>query len=168
MADRRLLYGSGLRLMECLRLRVKDLDFTYGQLTVRDGKGEKDRITMLPTSLTQQLKHHLEKVRLLHLDDLHAGYGEVYLPYALERKYLNAPKDWGWQYVFPAARSVDSIRGAARNAVIIYRTAPFKLLSRTPCEKPRSTNAEVVTRSVTASRPICWKTVTTFEPSRNC
>ena len=103
-----LLYGSGLRLMECLRLRVKDLDFTYGQLTVRDGKGEKDRITMLPASLTQQLRHHLEKVRLLHLDDLHAGYGEVYLPYALERKYPNAPKDWGWQYVFPAAaRSID-------------------------------------------------------------
>lgn len=103
-----LLYGSGLRLMECLRLRVKDLDFTYGQLTVRDGKGEKDRITMLPTSLTQQLKHHLEKVRLLHQDDLRAGYGEVYLPYALARKYPNAPKDWGWQYVFPAPhRSID-------------------------------------------------------------
>jgi integron integrase len=110
-----LLYGSGLRLMESLRLRVKDLDFTYGQLTVRDGKGEKDRITMLPTSLTQQLKHHLEKVRLSHLDDLHAGYGEVYLPYALARKYPNAPKDWGWQYVFPAAaRSIDPRSGKKR------------------------------------------------------
>ena len=110
-----LLYGSGLRLMECLRLRVKDLDFAYGQLTVCDGKGEKDRITMLPTSLAQQLKHHLEKVRLLHLDDLQAGYGEVYLPYALERKYPNAPKDWGWQYVFPAAaRSIDPRSGKVR------------------------------------------------------
>jgi integron integrase len=103
-----LLYGSGLRLMECLRLRVKDLDFTYSQITVRDGKGEKDRVTMFPESLKERIGHHLEKVRLLHQDDLHAGYGKVYLPYALARKYPNAPKDWGWQYVFPAPnRSID-------------------------------------------------------------
>jgi len=110
-----LLYGSGLRLMESLRLRVKDLDFTYGQLTIRDGKGEKDRVTMLPERLMEQLQHHLEKVRLLHKDDLDAGFGEVYLPYALARKYPNAAKDWGWQYVFPAThRSIDPRSGKER------------------------------------------------------
>lgn len=110
-----LLYGSGLRLMECLRLRVKDIDFTYAQLIVRDGKGEKDRITMLPGSLKQQLMRHLQRVKLLHEDDLAAGYGEVFLPYALARKYPNAPKDWGWQYVFPAAaRSIDPRSGNER------------------------------------------------------
>jgi integron integrase len=83
----RMLYGSGLRLMECLRLRVKDLDFTYGQVIVRDGKGEKDRVTMLPESLKQPLERHLKKVKLLHEEDLEAGYGEVHLPYALARKY---------------------------------------------------------------------------------
>jgi len=99
-----LLYGSGLRLMECLRLRVKDVDVSYGQLTIRDGKGEKDRITMLPKRLMQPLMRHLQKVKLLHEEDLAAGYGEVFLPYALARKYPNAPKQWGWQYVFPAPR----------------------------------------------------------------
>jgi integron integrase len=103
-----LLYGSGLRLMECLRLRVKDLDFTYGQITVRDGKGEKDRITMLPARLKEPLMRHLQRVKVTHEEDLRAGYGEVFLPYALARKYPNAPKQWGWQYVFPATnRSID-------------------------------------------------------------
>ncbi len=110
-----LLYGSGLRLMECLRLRVKDIDFTYGQLTIRDGKGEQDRITMLPAKLKAPLRHHLQKVKVLHEQDLAAGYGEVFLPYALARKYPNAPKQWGWQYVFPAARrSIDPRSGVAR------------------------------------------------------
>jgi len=110
-----LLYGSGVRLMECLRLRVKDIDFTYAQITVRDGKGEKDRVTMFPESLKERVSHHLEKVRLLHQDDLNADYGEVYLPYALARKYPNAPKEWGWQYVFPAPnRSIDPRSGQER------------------------------------------------------
>lgn len=99
-----LLYGSGLRLMECIRLRVKDIDFEYQQITVRDGKGQKDRITMLPESSSAVLKHHLERVRLLHEKDLGDGYGETYLPYALERKYKNANREWGWQYVFPATK----------------------------------------------------------------
>jgi len=110
-----LLYGSGLRLMECLRLRVKDIDFTYGQITIRDGKGEKDRITMLAAKLKQPLMRHLQKVKMLHEEDLAAGYGEVFLPYALARKYPNAPKQWGWQYVFPAAkRSIDPRSGIER------------------------------------------------------
>jgi integron integrase len=110
-----LLYGSGMRLMECLRLRVKDIDFDYNQIVVRDGKGEKDRITLLPASVKQSLGRHLQKVRLLHEDDKEAGFGAVYLPYALERKYPQAAKQWGWQYVFPAAsRSTDPRTGKVR------------------------------------------------------
>jgi len=110
-----LLYGSGLRLMECLRLRVKDVDFTYSQITIRDGKGEKDRISMLPAKLKEPLLQQLQKVKVLHEQDLIAGYGEVFLPYALARKYPNAPRAWGWQYVFPAPRrSIDPRSGKQR------------------------------------------------------
>lgn len=105
-----LLYGSGLRLMECVRLRVKDVDFEYRQITVRDGKGNKDRVTMLPDTCVEILKRHLEKVKNLHEEDLGDGFGEVYLPFALERKYKNYGKQWGWQYVFPGVnRSVDPL-----------------------------------------------------------
>jgi integron integrase len=99
-----LLYGAGLRLMESLRLRVKDLEFTYSQVIVRDGKGQKDRVTMLPDVLRHPLNLHLRKVKLLHEEDLTAGYGTVYLPNALSRKYPHAARAWSWQYVFPAAR----------------------------------------------------------------
>jgi integron integrase len=98
----KLIYGGGLRLMECLRLRVKDIDFENNQILIRDAKGMKDRITMLPDSLKPSLREHLERVKLLHQNDLARGYGRVYLPYALERKYPNASLEWGWQYVFPA------------------------------------------------------------------
>lgn len=97
-----LLYGTGMRLTEALRLRVKDIDFVYGQITVRDGKGAKDRVTMLPSSLEQDLKAHLKAVKGLHEADLVAGHGRVYLPHALSRKYPRADSEWGWQYVFPA------------------------------------------------------------------
>ena len=107
-----LLYGSGLRLIECLRLRVKDLDFEYQQITVRDGKGKKDRVTMLPNSARESLKLQMEKAKRLHQQDLAEGYGVVYLPYALQRKYPKANREWRWQYVFPAAkRSVDPRSG---------------------------------------------------------
>jgi integron integrase len=98
----KLLYGSGLRLMEALRLRVHDLDFEMKQLTVRDGKGAKDRYTVLPESLIPPLREHLEGVRLTHEEDLRRNGGAVYLPGALDRKYPNAAREWGWQYVFPA------------------------------------------------------------------
>lgn len=97
-----LLYGSGLRLMECLRLRVKDIDFKMNQIVVRDGKGAKDRVTVLPEGVKTDLKEHLKRVRLLHKDDLTNGFGTVYLPYALERKSKNANRQWIWQYVFPS------------------------------------------------------------------
>jgi len=99
-----LLYGSGLRLMECVRLRVKDLDFEYKTITVRDGKGEKDRITPMPDSLIQPLQRQLERVRLLHEEDLAAGFGSVYLPNALDHKHPNAATELTWQYIFPAPK----------------------------------------------------------------
>lgn len=99
-----LLYGSGLRLMECVRLRVKDLDFQYKTVTVRDGKGEKDRITPMPDSLIVSLQRQVERVHLLHEEDLSAGFGHVYLPNALEKKYPNAAAELAWQYLFPAPK----------------------------------------------------------------
>jgi integron integrase len=103
-----LLYGSGLRLMECCTLRVKDFDFDYGQIIVRDGKGGKDRRTILPESLVEPLKNHLARVRALHEKDLEQGYGSVTLPGALARKYPNAVREWKWQFAFPSAvRSPD-------------------------------------------------------------
>jgi len=107
-----IMYGSGLRLMEVMRLRVKDLDFANRQIIVRDGKGENDRITMFPDILLEPLHLHLKQVRAQHDIDLSKGYGTVYLPYALERKYLNANREFAWQYVFPApVLSIDPIRG---------------------------------------------------------
>ena len=110
-----LLYGSGLRLMEATRLRVKDLDFDYMEILVRDGKGEQDRRTILPRPLSDSLSHQLERVKLLHESDLREGFGEVYLPYALARKYPSAPREWAWQYVFPSAKlSADPGSGVTR------------------------------------------------------
>jgi integron integrase len=110
-----LLYGSGLRLMECVRLRVKDIDFGYGQITVRDGKGLQQRVTLLPLRLKRRLVLHLAHVRALHQRDLASGGGKVYLPFALERKYRNANRSWSWQYVFPAAKlSIDPRSGELR------------------------------------------------------
>ena len=111
----RLLYGTGMRLLECLRLRVKDVEFTRNEIVVRDGKGGKDRVTMLPASLADRLKAHLAVVKSQHEADLSLGKGEVWLPDALAVKYPNAPKEWGWQYVFPAAGfSTDPRSGAVR------------------------------------------------------
>src|SRR5437667_1224151 len=99
-----LLYGSGLRLMECVRLRVKDIDFALGQITVRDAKGGKDRITMLPLNLSEPLRRHLFRVKAQHEQDLEDGFGRVHLPFALNRKFPNAACEWAWQYVFPSSR----------------------------------------------------------------
>ena len=110
-----LLYGAGLRLRECLMLRVKDVDFSYQQIFVRDGKGGKDRVTMLPEAVIQPLHVHLGKVNMLHRRDLAEGYGEVWLPNALSRKYPRAGYEWGWQFIFPSKnRSVDPETGVIR------------------------------------------------------
>jgi len=111
----KLLYGTGLRLMECLRLRVKDIDFELNEIRVRNGKGGTDRLVFLPESIKPALREHLERVRLIHQNDLKCGYGEVYLPGALERKYPRAGKDWIWQYVFPSIKlSKDPRSGITR------------------------------------------------------
>ena len=111
----RLLYGTGMRVMECLRLRVKDLEFERGRIVVRQGKGDKDRLTTFPRSLMDELRRHLERVRLLHAQDLAEGFGRVWLPHALARKYPNADREWAWQWVFPSAfRSTDPRSGIVR------------------------------------------------------
>jgi integron integrase len=111
----RLLYGTGMRLMECVRLRVKDVDFARGEILVRDGKGAKDRVTMLPQSLVSALQSHLQQRRALFDDDIRAGKAAVYLPHALAQKYPSAPTEWGWQYVFPSGSySIDPRSGAER------------------------------------------------------
>lgn len=111
----RLLYGTGMRVMECARLRVKDVDFAMRQITVRDGKGGKDRVTMLPDVLIVPLRAQLAAAKALHEADLAQGFGAVWLPDALEQKYPNAPKSWGWQYAFPARGiSTDPRSGARR------------------------------------------------------
>lgn len=111
----KLLYGTGMRILECMRLRVKDIGFIKREIVVREGKGFKDRVTMLPESLVEPLQAHLQRVERLHINDLAQGHGEVYLPYALERKYPKAAREWGWQYVFPSSkRSVDPRSGAIR------------------------------------------------------
>jgi integron integrase len=103
-----LLYGSGLRLMECVRLRVKDIDFELAQITVRDAKGGRDRITMLPINLAEPLRRHLVRIKAQHEQDLEDGFGSVHLPFALGRKFPKAACEWAWQYVFPSSRiSVD-------------------------------------------------------------
>jgi integron integrase len=107
-----MLYGTGLRLLELLRLRVKDIDFARGQITVREGKGGGSRVTMLPESLRTAIKEHLERVRKLHEEDLAEGFGWVPLPGQLSKKYVNAGKEWPWQWVFPSAhRSRDPVSG---------------------------------------------------------
>jgi integron integrase len=110
-----LLYGGGMRLMEAVRLRVKDVEFARREIVVREGKGFKDRVTMLPEAVVAPLKAHLAKVKALHDEDLAQGYGEVYLPFALDKKYPNAGREWGWQYVFPSKNfSVDPRSGKTR------------------------------------------------------
>jgi len=100
-----LMYGTGLRLIECLRLRVQDIDFQRKEITVRDGKGAKDRVTMLPESVKRPLQEHLHQIRTVHERDLACGWGRIHMPYALDRKYPNAASEWGWQWVFPQKNS---------------------------------------------------------------
>ena len=121
-----LLYGSGLRIMEALRLRIKDVDFAQREILVREGKGFKDRVTMLPISLIEPLKAHLLKVQALHNDDLKSGHGEIFMPMALDRKYPKAGKSWSWQYCFPSIKlSVDP-----RSKVIRRHHADEKTVQR--------------------------------------
>jgi len=125
-----LLYGSGLRLNECLQLRIQDIDFKYNQITVRNAKGDQDRVTMLPEKVKLPLQEHLKKVKKIHEKDLRDGFGSVYLPYALERKYPNANKAWGWQFVFPATRISTDPRTGIRRRHHLYETVIQKAVKR--------------------------------------
>jgi len=137
-----LLYGSGLRLMECVRLRVKDVDFGYARITVRDAKGGKDRVTMLPINLAGPLERHLQRVKMLHEQDLEEGLGRVYLPHALDRKYPGASRSWPWQFVFPSARiSIDPRTGTRRRHHIhenLLQTAMKQAVRGCGLSKPAS------------------------------
>jgi integron integrase len=116
------MYGAGLRLLECLRLRVKDLDFNRGELAVRDGKGRKDRVTVLPARLIEPLAAHVERVKRQHAADRAPGVGSVALPDALSRKYPSASGDWAWQWVFPATRLYEDARTGARRRHHLHET----------------------------------------------
>jgi integron integrase len=136
----RLLYGTGMRLLECLRLRIKDVDFQASEVLVRTGKGNKDRTTMLPRVLCVALRHHLENVRALHDRDVAGGFGRVWMPEALAVKYPNSDVSWGWQWVFPAARrSVDPRSGIERRHHLseqIIQRAVHDAVRRTGMAKP--------------------------------
>jgi integron integrase len=123
-------YGSGLRLLESVRLRVKDLDFSHRAVLVRDGKGGKDRVVSLADELVEPLMRHLENRRTLFEQDRRAGCGTVYLPFALARKYPNAPAEWGWQYVFPSGRIGEDPRSGARRRHHVDESAVQKAVRR--------------------------------------
>jgi integron integrase len=122
----RLLYGSGLRLLECLHMRVKDIDFERNEITVRNGKGQKDRVTMLPASCKQALRDHLAQVQRQHQDDLRQGLGRAPLPGALARKYPGADRQWGWQYIFPASSHYTDRRTGVRHRHHLHETVVQK------------------------------------------
>ncbi len=161
-----LLYGSGLRLSECLRLRVKDVDVSYHQITVRDGKGAQDRVTMLPERLNEALQAHVRTIQQLHQRDLEDGFGRVYLPDALARKYPNASREWAWQYIFPAARRTRDPRSGMmrRHHVmpLVLQRAVKAAVRQTGMAKAASCHAF---RHV--SPRMCWKTAPTFARCRN-
>ena len=162
-----LLYGAGLRLLECCRLRVKDIDFATNQITIRDGKGHKDRPTMLSAAAKAELVAHLERVRQQHEVDRRHGAGWVELPGALLRKYPNAGRDWGWQWVFPATRFyVDRVTGQRRrhhlHESVLQRAVKDAVRAAGLPNRPR------VIPSVTRSPPTCWRKATTSAPSRSC
>ena len=152
----KILYGSGLRLMECIRLRVRDIDFDHHQIIVRGGKGDDDRFTILPDSVVVDLKHILQDVKALHQKDLQDGYGETALPNALGVKYKNASKEWGWRYIFPASRlSLDPVAGIIRRHHL-DETVLQKSIRKSP-----------LIHSGIPLAPFFYKKDTTFAPSRS-
>src|SRR5262245_43926463 len=160
-----LLYGAGLRLLECARLRIKDVDFASNQIVVRDGKGFKDRVTMLPASVKAGLAQHLDRVRRQHQFDLERGAGWVELPYALKRKYPSAGREWAWQWVFPATRIyVDRVTGERRRHHLhesVLQCAVKDAVRRAGIAKPASCHTPA-----TRSPRTCWRIATTSGRSR--
>ena len=126
----KLMYGCGLRLMECVRLRVQDLDFGYTQIVIRNGKGNKDRLVPLPTKLTKPLKEQITQVEILHAQDLDEGFGEVFLPNALSKKYPNAGKELRWQYLFPSATTSTDPRSLKTRRHHVHERSVQKAVKR--------------------------------------
>ena len=159
-----LMYGAGLRLMECLRLRVQDIDFTRNEILVRDGKGAKDRITMLPESLKKHLANHLKQVKSIHDKDLAEGWGRVLLPGALDRKYPNAPAEWRWQWVFPQEHRWKNTKTSEEGRHHTHET----IIQRAIKEAGRVlSNMPDVIRSGIHLQRIYLRPVMIFERSRN-
>ncbi len=125
----KLLHGCGMRLMECTRLRVKDVDFSGNQIMIRDAKGQKDRVVMLPETLQPGFEMQVKKVETIHEKDMEDGCGEVYLPYALARKYPHAPRQIGWKYLFPASRLSEDLRSGKRMRHHVYKSNLQKAVS---------------------------------------
>jgi integrase len=161
-----LLYGTGMRILEGLRLRVKDVEFERREIIVREGKGNKDRVTVLPENLIAPLREQIERARVLHRKDLDDGLGAVWLPDALAVKYPNAAKAWGWQYVFPSpGRSTDPRSGAQRRHHI-YEQSVQRAVSL--AAKRASTNPARRTCCATPSPRTCCRPATTSARCRNC
>lgn len=162
-----LLYGGGLRLLEALRLRVKDIDFEKRTVVVRQGKGDKDRTTMLPERLREPLMAHLEQVRELHRRDLAEGLGAVALPHALDRKKPGAENAWGWQYVFPSGRLSTDPRSGRRGRHHLSESSVQKAVG-SAVRRAGIVNRPGATRCAIRSPRTCWRTATTSAPCRNC
>lgn len=161
-----LLYRAGLRLEECLELRVKDVDFDRHQIVVRQGKGRKDRVTMLPAAAREALSGHLADVRRIHEADVARGFGRVVLPFALDRKFPNAATEWRWQFVFPASRVCRDPRFGPPTRYHLHESVVQKAVAR--AARRASRNVWARTRCAIASRPTCWKMGTTFARCRSC
>jgi integrase len=162
-----LLYGCGLRLLECLQLRVKDVDFAGNQITIRSGKGARDRVTMLPATAKPGLLEQLAHVRRQYASDVERNAGWVWLPDALAQKYPRAAREIGWQWVFPATRPyVDAPTDSTDD--IIFTKPSYSARCAARCARRTSRSTRAATPFVTLSRRIFSKTATTFAPSRNC
>jgi integron integrase len=162
-----LLYGSGLRLLECLRLRVKDVDLHYLHITVRDPKGGRERKTMLPVSLAASLRQHLEKVKRQHEQDVAQGFGSVYLPGALERKMPSASREWAGNTCSPL-NAAQSIHAPELNGGITQMKRTYKTPLRRRYTRQASASRRVATRCAIHLPRICSRTDTTFAPCRSC
>ena len=161
-----LLYGAGLRLMKCCRLRVQDVDFATDQITIRDGKGGKDRVTMLPVAAKRDLARHIERMRARHARDLAHGAGWVELPWARARKYPDAGREWGWRWVFPATRfDVDRAIGQHRRHHL--HESVLQRAVREAVLKAGIVKRQPATPSGIRSRPTCWRTATTSAPFKS-